>query len=357
MKHETKILRAKSLESLLLAVEHFNSTSEVGRQDAILILLDRAFELLLKAIIVHKGGRIREPRAKETIGFDKCVRKCVSDAELRCLSDEQALTLQIINSLRDAAQHYMIDLSEQELYTYCQAGVTMFGDLLTMVFGESLRDHLPERVLPVSASPPKDLHEIIDAEFKDIHALVKPGSRKRLIASAKLRALRLLESSLQGERSQPSETELRKLVREIQAGKPWRRLFPGVASLNLTTDGTGLNVSIRLTKREGEPVHLVPEGTPGATVVAVRRVNELGYYNLGLQDVARNVELTAPKAGALISHLRLQEDHEYYKEVRVGKSRFKRYSRKAVQRLRDALEKVDMDAVWEKHRPRKKRAG
>jgi hypothetical protein len=36
-----------------------------------LILLDRSFELLLKAAILHKDGKIREPYAKETIGFDR----------------------------------------------------------------------------------------------------------------------------------------------------------------------------------------------------------------------------------------------------------------------------------------------
>jgi len=36
----------------------------------------------MKAAILHRGGRIREKRAKETIGFDKCVRISLSDGKV-----------------------------------------------------------------------------------------------------------------------------------------------------------------------------------------------------------------------------------------------------------------------------------
>ena len=38
----------------------------------------------------------------------------------------------------------------------------------------------------------------------------------------------------------------------IREGVGWEELFPGVASLNLSTTGTGINVDIRITKKEGE---------------------------------------------------------------------------------------------------------
>ena len=60
----------KATDSALLSIEHFNRPWDRGRHEAVLILIDRSFELLLKAVIVYKGGKIREPRAKETIGFD-----------------------------------------------------------------------------------------------------------------------------------------------------------------------------------------------------------------------------------------------------------------------------------------------
>jgi hypothetical protein len=76
--------------------------------------------MLLKAAILHRGGRIREKRAKQTIGFDACVRKSLSDGEIKFLKEEQALVLQTINGLRDAAQHHLLDVSEGQLYVHIQ---------------------------------------------------------------------------------------------------------------------------------------------------------------------------------------------------------------------------------------------
>jgi hypothetical protein len=75
----------------------------------------------LKAAILHRGGRIREKRAKETIGFDACVRRSLSDGKIKYLSEEQALVLQTINGLRDAAQHHLLDISEGQLYVHVAA--------------------------------------------------------------------------------------------------------------------------------------------------------------------------------------------------------------------------------------------
>lgn len=209
MKKRARLMFDKSVDSLVLAIEHFNRPWDRGRSEAVLILLDRAFELLLKAIILHKGGKIREPYAKETIGHEKCVRKCLTDEKVRCLTQDQGLTIQIINSFRDAAQHDIVELSEQELYMYSQAGVTLYRDLLKNVFGEDLKSFLPERVLPVSTEPPRDLHAMMEAGFEEIQALLKPNSRRQIEAKAKLKAMAIVESSLSGVRSQPSEFELR----------------------------------------------------------------------------------------------------------------------------------------------------
>jgi hypothetical protein len=198
MKKEARTLLRKAIDSLILSVDHFNRPWDCGRQEVVLILLDRAFELIMKAAIVHEGGLIREASSKETIGFDHCVRKCLSDANVRCLTEEEALTIQTINSLRDAAQHYMLEISERLLYLYAQAGFTLFKGLLEKVFAMNLQDDFPERVLPISTTPPSDLITLIDAEFGDIKGLIAPGKRKRLQAHAKLRALAIIEKSLEG---------------------------------------------------------------------------------------------------------------------------------------------------------------
>jgi hypothetical protein len=351
VKREARVLVNKATDSLFLSIDHFNRPYDRGRHEAVLIFLDRAFELLLKAVIIHRGGKIRERRATQTIGFDKCLRKCVSDQQAKCLIEEEALTVQNINTLRDAAQHYLVDLSEQHLYLHTQAGLTLFSKVLKDAFGQTLTDYFPGRVLPVTTSPPQEFAAVLNAEFADIKQLVAPRSRKRLQALAKLRSIAILEKSLSGDRTQPSEAEMRGQIKKIAKGMPWTRLFPGVASLRLETTGTGFDVSLRITKSEGEPVRLVSEDTPGATIVAVKRVNELDYYSLGLKQLARKVGLTEPKTLAVVRALGIQDRNEFFKPIRIGSQLYKRYSRKALERIKAELPKLDLDTIWRDYNP------
>lgn len=354
MKRESKLLHEKSLDSLFLAIEHFNRPTDRGRVEAVLILLDRAFELLLKASIVHRQGRIRETGGKNTIGFEKCVQKCLSEKKLSILKEEEALTIQMINSLRDAAQHYIIELGEQELYLFSQAGVTLYNDIQGRVFGFALIDQLPSRVLPVTTSPPQSLAALIESEIEDVKLLLKPGARRQIQARARLRPLAIIEASLAGRRTQPDEGDVDGLLKSVRKGTDWRQLFPGVASLNLSTEGTGLAVSLRLTKNEGEPVVIVPEGTPGATAVAIRKVDKLAFYNLGLQSLAEKCNLGNSRALAVIHHMGIQDDPDCFAEFNIGSQHFKRYSHIALDRIKKGILTLNMDEVWARHKPKGK---
>jgi len=356
MRRETRLLLEKACDSLLLSTEFFNRPHDIGRVSATLILLDHSFELLLKAAILHRGGRIREKRARETIGFDKCVRRALSDAEIKFLTDEQALMLQVINGLRDAAQHHLLDISENQLYMHAQAGLTLFRDLLKQVFGRDLADCMPTRVLPISTSPPTDLATMFDYEVDEIIKLLKPDCRRGLEAEARLRPLVILDATIKGEKGQPSSNRLRYVGKELVKGRKWQELFPGVAAVEIVTSGTGPSISLHLSKKEGVPTVLVPEGTPGAAVIAVRRVDELGFYNLGRDQVAEHVGLTGPKTTAVIRYLKLEEDSDCFKKLRIGKVEFKRYSQKAVARIKEALGKVSAEEVWRTHRPKYRKA-
>lgn len=111
---------------------------------------------------------------------------------------------------------------------------------------------------------------------------------------------------------------------------------------------------MRITKKEGIPVHLVPEGTPGATVVAIKRVDELGYYSLSHTKLAEHVGLTSPKTTVLVRYLKLKENPKYYKQITIGKSKFDRYSEEAAQKIKEELLKINIDELWQKHRPKSK---
>jgi len=335
---------------MVLAVEHFNRPHDVGRVSTVLILLDHAFEMLLKACILHRGGKIREKRAKQTIGFDACVRRGLSDGMIQFLSDDQALTLQSINGLRDAAQHHLLDISEAQLYIEAQAGLTLFRDLLESVLETTFTERLPARVLPLATQVPTDVETLFASEIDEIKKLLRPGRRRQTEANARLRPLAILEGTIKGEKGQPSPADLSKLKEAVLQGKEWTEIFPGVAAVQFQTESTGPGLSIRLVKREGVPVQLVPEGTPDASVVAIKRVNELDFYNLGLNQLADKVRLTSPKTLAVIRHLGLQDDQDTFKIIQIGSSRHKRYSQEAIKRIREAIDAgLDVEAVWSAH--------
>lgn len=355
MRRESKLLLEKACDSLVLSIELFNRPHDRGRVSSTLIQLDHAFEMLMKAAILHRGGRIREKRAKETIGFDACVRRSLSDGDIKYLKEEQALVLQTINGLRDAAQHHLLEISEGQLYIHVQSGMTLFRDLLKSVFEQELACRLPARVLPVSTVPPTNLTALFDSEVTEIKKLLNPGRRRRIDALARLRPLAILEGTIRGEKGQPRDSDLRRLGREVLTGKSWDSLFPSVAAIEISSEGSGPVLSLRLSKKDGIPIQLVAEGTPGAAVVAVKRVNELDFYSLGAKGIAEQLEITIPKALAVVDHFGVRKDAEFYKEFKIGSQLYKRYSQKAIERIKEEFKKESADEIWAKRKMRGRR--
>lgn len=357
MKRESKLLLRKACDSLVLSIELFNRPNDRGRVSGTLIQLDHAFEMLLKAAILHRGGRIRDRRAKETIGFDACVRRSLNDGSIKFLTDEQALVLQTINGLRDAAQHHLLDISEGQLYVHVQSGVTLFQDLLETVFKQDLVSHLPTRVLPLSTSPPTTLATLFETEVEEIRKLLRPGRRRRTEAMARLRPLAILDATIRGEKGQPSDADLQRLGADLHAGKPWIDAFKGASAIELTASGNGPSLSLRLSKKEGIPIHLVAEGTPGASVVAVKRVNELDFYSLGAKQLAEKLQTSMPKTLAAVEHLGIRARQECYKEFKIGRTLHKRYSERALDLIRERLKSEGLDDIWKlQHEPKREPA-
>ena len=356
MKKEVKHLYQKAINSLTLSIELFNRPNDCGRVHGVLIFLDHSFEMLLKASILHKGGKIREKRAKETIGFSACVRRALNDGAIKFLNEEEVLTLQSLNGLRDAAQHYTLELPEQLLYFEAQAGLTLFRDITQNVFGINLRIELPVRVLPLSTTPPMDIQALFNHEIEEVKKLIQPGSRKKLEALEKLRALAILENSIQGIEIQPSDAELKSLAKKLKQGSEWHQIFPGTSTINFTSNGYGPSLDLRITKlEEGIPFTPVPEGTPGA-VAAIKRVNELDYYNLNLTALAEKTKITTNKLGAVIKELKIQENKDAFKEIKINSQTYRRYSPLALDILKKELRNLDIEQVWQKHRPKQVKA-
>lgn len=356
MKREAKLLLNKACDSLLLSIELFNRPLDRGRVSGVLIQLDHSFEMLLKAAILDRGGRIRDRGAKETIGFDACVRRGLSDGKIKFLAEEQALTLQIINGLRDAAQHHILEISEGQLYVHIQSGVTLSRDLLESIFGQKLANYLPNRVLPISTSAPTDLAALFESEVDEIRKLLRPGRRRKIEAEARLRPLSILDATIRGEKGQPSQADLSRIAQSLTKGQNWEAIFPGVSAVNITAEGSGPKLSLRLTKKEGAPIHLVPEGTPGASVVAVKRVNELDWYSLGAKQLAEKVGLSLPMVVAVVDHFKIREEKDCYKEFKIGSMLHKRYSPDAIKVVSEGLKTIKPDEIWAARHPKKAKA-
>ena len=127
--------------------------------------------------------------------------------------------------------------------------------------------------------------------------------------------------------------------------------------VEISPSSEGPTLSLTISKKEGVPVQYVPEGTPGTTLVATRRVNELDFYNLGAKQVGENLGLSANKVVAVVEYLDIRSNPDYYKEIRIGKSLHKRYSQKVLPVIHDSVADEGMEKIWDwykQHRQKKK---
>jgi hypothetical protein len=78
----------------------------------------------------------------------------------------------------------------------------------------------------------------------------------------------------------------------------------------------------------------------------VHKIDSLGFYNLGRDQLAKQLGLSGPKTTALIQHAKIKEDGECFRRITIGKAVFDRYSQKAIGRLNEATKVEDMNKVW-----------
>jgi len=128
--------------------------------------------------------------------------------------------------------------------------------------------------------------------------------------------------------------------------KEWSILYPHISMIDIKPDPEAQSLALRFTKKEGIPIHIVPEGTPGAAIVGLKKVNELGYYNMGRNQLAKAVHLSTAQTNAVIWDLQLKENEQCCKKIPIGKNIFYKYSPMAISRVKDLLESQTIDEVW-----------
>ena len=344
-------LKKRAINSLVLGIELFNRPHDQGRAEAVLIHLHHAFEMLLKAVIKDRTGTVHEKDKKRSYVFSKCLE--VAQNDLKVISTDERRTLSILDAYRDTAVHYYQKISEDLLYVQAQAAVTLFNDLLSSAFKETLADVIPGRVLPVSTRPPKDLQVLVDSELKEIDELLRPGSRRGIQATARLRSVMALATASRSQAERVTEEELTSAVSRRRKGEDWTVVLPEVTQLKLDAHGEGIPIYLRIKKDADLAVRVAKPDEHSDGLLVKQEINIWDKYNMGRDDLAEKLKLTGPRTSALIVELKIQDDPECFKVLRRGSITHKAYSKKALDRLREAIANgVDVEAVWKEHRHR-----
>jgi len=331
---EARTLKAKALCSLRRAVTAFNSSDDDGRSTCVLLHMQHAAEMLLKAILVQKGVTVFDRTKQTSIGFEKCVNLCGQHAKL---STEEAGLLRVVDGLRDAEQHWLIVVPEDVLYLHARGFITTFDDLLKRALDDSLAEHLPGRVLPVSTQPPLGFDMPVDREFTQVKELLQPGKRQRDEARGRIRTLLAMESHV-AEGVEISEADIDRIEKAIRAGKPRSEVFPRLGTLDTQISGSGATVTVRFTKKEGEgaPVRYIAADDP-TEAAAVREVDLQKRFHMSATELAKKPRLTTHQSHALRKKLGVDTDPQCLLVFAFGSQKIPRFSNTALQRMRDSL--------------------
>lgn len=347
-----KTLHGKALSSMRAAMTAFNSPHDDGRPTCVLLHLQHAFEMLLKAALSQGTAKVFDKKSGRSIGFEAAVNQSSQLAGVKVTQDE-AGTLRAIDALRDDEKHWFNDVSEGLLYLHARAAVTLFDELLLRAFNQRLADYLPNRVLPVSTEAPQDILTLVDSEYANIAGLLQPGRRARGEARAKIRTLLALEAHV-AEDTKVSDADVNRVEQGIKSGKTRQQVFPKLSPLAADIIGEGLTVKVRIVKQpDALPVRLVRSDEDDEVIdaAAVREVDLQKKFHWSPVELADRLSITRPRATALREHLGIDEDASCLHVFVFGSQNHPRYSDNALTRMREALATQDMDAIWKSHGP------
>lgn len=328
------------------SIQSFNGFHDDGRVTTVLLHLQHSFEMLLKAALNQARVNVFDRATGRSIGFEPAVRQCQQNSIVK-LTEDEAGTLRAIDAMRDDEQHWYTEVDEGLLYLHVRAAITLYDDLLARVFAERLADHLPLRVLPISAEPPQDFQVLVDREYLRISELLKPGRRAGAEARARIRSLLAMEAHNEPD-PRVSDTDVNRVAKGIRDGKPREQVFPKLSGVGADLAGTGLTVEVRFVKKGGLPVTYVSDDS-ALDASAIRTVDLQKKYHRSPFELADALGLSRPKATALRDHLGIDQDPRMRHVFSFGSQKHPRFSDNAFTAMRDALAEVDMNLVWRAH--------
>ena len=159
LRQSARILKGKALASIRASVIAFNGLDDDGRVTDVLLRMQHAFEMLMKAALNQRGVTVFDKKTGKSLGLDKAINLAQNDPKVK-LTDDEAGLIRTIDAMRDEEQHWYTTVDEGILYMHIRAGVTLFDDLLNRVFAERLGNHIPRRVFRLVQSPPRNFSSL-----------------------------------------------------------------------------------------------------------------------------------------------------------------------------------------------------
>ncbi|KKN73637.1 hypothetical protein LCGC14_0398370 [marine sediment metagenome] len=319
----------------------FNSYDDEGRVTMVLMHLQHACEMLLKAVLSQRKAKVFDKETGRSIGFERCLRLCIANHQLTA---DEAGIMRAIDAQRDAAQHWFVFVSEDLLYLQTRALITAFDTYLQRMLETDLRSHIPLRVLPISTTPPGDFEFLVDREFSYVNELLQPGRRARDEARARIRSLLAMEAIVTDE-VEISERDIDRIEKAMRGGAEFTAVFPRLATVGTATEGDGVNLIVHFTKKQGAPVRYVGGDDPTGAA-AVREVDLRKKFHLQATPLAKAIGLSTPKAKVLRKYLSIDQDPNCSHLFEFGSQKILCFSDNALRRMREAKEAVDIERLW-----------
>lgn len=350
LKREARTLKSKAIASLKRGLGVFNNHDDEGRPETVLLLLQHASEMLIKALLVQKGQNVFDKEKGTSIGIERALNIAQSKG---WVSAAQAGAVRVINAMRDQAQHWMIVVPEDTLYINARALITVLDEVLAEHFEDTLADNLPVRVLPLSTQALPDFLMLVNREYEQIRELLAPGRRARDEARGRITALLAMEAHV-SEEVAVSKRDLDRIEDAIKEDVPLEQVFPRLMTLATSVEGEGPTIRVRITKSVDAPAIRYISGDDPEGAAAIREVDLQRKYHWSPSALASKLDLSLVKAKAVRDFLRIEEDQANVMVFEFGSQKHRRYSDNALRILREAITPELIEKAW---RERPKRRG
>jgi hypothetical protein len=156
-----------------------------------------------------------------------------------------------------------------------------------------------------------------------------------------------MEAHLDSE-TRVSSKDVDRVEKGIRSGQDRQTVFPVLEKIGTVVAGEGVSVKVHFTQKQGAAVHFV---TDIQSAAAIREVDLQKKFHRSASDLAASLGLSQPKSLALRKHLGIDADKNCRHEFVFGAQKISWFSDNALGQMRRGLDSVEMQTVWEAHRP------